>query len=166
MSNSRTSKPVKSPYITAAGYKVLEAEAKGLWKRRAEVTKALAASAAEGDRSENAEYIYRKKELREIDRRIRYLQKRMPDLRIVDSVPVDRARIFFGAWVTLSDEQNIELAFRIVGPDELDPKRGLISMDAPLAKAMMGRTVDDEVFVRTPGGHKRYWILEVSYEAL
>jgi transcription elongation factor GreB len=90
----------------------------------------------------------------------------MPDLRIVDSVPADRSRIFFGAWVTLSDEQNIDMAFRVVGPDELDPKRGLISMDAPLARAMMGRTVDDEVVVITPGGPKRYWILKVSYEAL
>ncbi len=144
---------------------MLEGETKALWKRRSEVTRALSAAAAEGDRSENAEYIYRKKELREIDWRIRYLQKRMPDLRIVDSAPTDRARIFFGAWVNLSDEQGIEMAFRIVGPDELDPKRGLISMDAPLARALLGRAVDDEVVVRTPGGQKRYWIMEVSYES-
>jgi transcription elongation factor GreB len=98
------SKPVKSPYITAEGYRVLEGETKVLWRRRAEVTKALTAAAAEGDRSENAEYIYRKKELREIDRRIRYLQKRMPDLRIVDSTPTDQARIFFGRWVSWSTE--------------------------------------------------------------
>ena len=159
------SKPSKSPYITAEGYRVLEGETKALWKRRAEVTKALSAAAAEGDRSENAEYIYRKKELREIDRRIRYLQKRMPDLRIVDTVPTDKARIFFGAWVNLSDEQGVETVFRVVGPDELDPKRGLISMDAPLARAVLGRVVDDEVVVRTPGGEKRYWIMELRYEA-
>jgi len=145
---------------------VLEGETKAIWKRRAEVTRALSAAAAEGDRSENAEYIYRKKELREIDWRIRYLQKRMPDLRIVDSAPTDRARIFFGAWVTLSDEQDVDMVFRIVGPDELDPKRGLVSMDAPLARAMMGRSVDDEVVVQAPGGQKRYWILDVSYDPL
>ena len=159
------SKPVKSPYITAEGYRVLEGETKALWRRRAEVTKALTAAAAEGDRSENAEYIYRKKELREIDRRVRYLQKRMPDLRIVDSTPTEQARIFFGAWVNLSDEQGVEMAFRVVGPDELDPKRGLISMDAPLARAVLGRIVDDEVVVRTPGGQKRYWIIEVGYDS-
>ena len=165
MSPEQVSKPAKSPYITAEGYRVLEGETKALWKRRAEVTRALSAAAAEGDRSENAEYIYRKKELREIDWRIRYLQKRMPDLRIVDSAPTDRARIFFGAWITLSDEQDVDMAFRIVGPDELDPKRGLVSMDAPLARAMMGRSVDDEVVVQAPGGQKRYWILEVSYDS-
>ena len=161
--DSGASRPGKSPYITEKGYRLLEGESKRLWKRRTEVTKALAAAAAEGDRSENAEYVYRKKELREIDRRIRYLQKRMPDLRVVTTAPTDQSRVFFGARVSLSDKEGTELTYRIVGPDELDPKQGLISMDAPMARAMLGRSVDDEVVVHTPEGRKRYWVLEVSY---
>lgn len=153
----------QSPYITADGYAVLEQELKALWVRRAEVTRALSAAAAEGDRSENAEYIYRKKELREIDRRIRYLQKRLPDLTVVDSTPSDPNRIFFGAWVTLEDAQGKEHTYRIVGPDEFNPQTGWISMDSPMAKALMKRGVDDEVVVATPQGEVRYYVVEVRY---
>ncbi len=163
MGRYRPPQPRSSPYITRAGYEALQAESKALWIRRRDVTKALAAAAAEGDRSENAEYIYRKKELREIDRRIRYLQKRMPDLKIVDTVPANPEQIFFGAWITLEDEDGIELVYRIVGPDELDADKGWISMDAPLAKALLKRFVDDEVQVRSPGGERTYIIIEVSY---
>ncbi len=141
----------------------MQAESKALWVRRRDVTKALAAAAAEGDRSENAEYIYRKKELREIDRRIRYLQKRMPDLKIVDTVPPNPEQIFFGAWVTMEDDAGVEMVYRIVGPDELDADRGWISMDAPLAKVLLKRFVDDEVRVRSPGGERTYIIIAVSY---
>ncbi len=163
MGRYRPPQPRSSPYITRDGYEVLQAESKVLWIRRRDVTKALAAAAAEGDRSENAEYIYRKKELREIDRRIRYLQKRMPDLKIVDSTPANREQIFFGAWVTLEDEAGVEVIYRIVGADELDSERGWISMDAPLAQAMLKRCVDDEVRVRSPGGERGYIIVAVSY---
>jgi transcription elongation factor GreB len=163
MSRYRPPQPKASPYITAPGFLRLQDELKALWQRRAEVTRALSAAAAEGDRSENAEYIYRKKELREIDRRIRYLQKRLPDLQIVDQSPSDPTRIFFGAWVRLEDAHGEIQEYRIVGPDEFDPKRGWISMDAPLARALLRRAVDEEVQVETPQGSRSYWILAVRY---
>jgi len=156
--------PIRSsPYITQEGFAALELESARLWKRRSEVTRALAAAAAEGDRSENAEYIYRKKELREIDRRIRYLQRRMPDLKVVREAPSERERVFFGAWVTLEDEDGRELRYRLVGPDEIDSEKGYISMDSPLAQALLRKRVDEEVLVSTPGGERRYWVLDVEY---
>ena len=164
MGRYRPPAPKSSPYITKDGYLRLQEEEKALWKRRADVAKALAAAAAEGDRSENAEYIYRKKELREIDRRIRYLQKRLPDLKVVDSTPTDTQRVFFGAWVTLEDEDGMEHTYRIVGADELDPERGWISMDSPLARAMMKKTLDDELLVSTPKGETAYYILAINYQ--
>jgi transcription elongation factor GreB len=142
----------------------MQAEDKALWLRRRDVTKALAAAAAEGDRSENAEYIYRKKELREIDRRIRYLQKRMPDLKIVDTVPPNEEQVFFGAWVILEDESGNRQDYRIVGADELNPEKGWISVDAPLAKALLKKFVDDEVQVQTPSGTCNYLIVDVAYK--
>ena len=153
----------KSAYITPEGFASLQAEQQGLWKRRAEVTQALSAAAAEGDRSENAEYIYRKKELRELDRRIRYLQKRLPDLTVVSAQAGDRSRVYFGAWVSLEDEAGKESTYRIVGPDEFDLGRGWISMDSPLARALMKKTVDDEAQVETPAGLALYYVLAVSY---
>ena len=152
-----------SPYITAAGLARLQQESRDLWKRRAEVTKALAAAAAEGDRSENAEYIYRKKELREIDRRIRYLQKRIPDLKVVDGPPSNPEQIFFGAWVTLEKDHREEVVYRIVGADEFNPQQGWISLDSPLARALLKKTLDDEVTVETPLGSNHYCVLDVRY---
>jgi transcription elongation factor GreB len=152
-----------SPYITGDGYAVLQAELQDIWERRRHVTAALSAAAAEGDRSENAEYIYRKKELREIDRRIRYLQKRMPDLKVVTESPAESSRIFFGAWVTLEDSQGVEHEYRIVGPDEFDPAKGYISMDSPLARALLKKAVDDEIEVKLPAGLAHYFILRVRY---
>jgi len=142
-----------SPYITAEGYARLEAEQAELWSRRQEVTRALAAAAAEGDRSENAEYIYRKKELRELDRRIRYLQKRMPALKIVRAVG-DTRRVYFGARVTIEDERGQEFGYRLVGPDEIDRRDEYISVDSVMARALLGRTVDETVLINT-GGHRR-----------
>jgi transcription elongation factor GreB len=165
MGRYRPPQPRSSPYITRDGYEMLQAEDKALWLRRRGVTKALAAAAAEGDRSENAEYIYRKKELREIDRRIRYLQKRMPDLKIVERVPDNQDQVFFGAWVTLEDAAGCEVTYRIVGADELDADQGWISLDSPLAKALLKRQVDDEVQVQTPSGMRRYIIVAVRYSA-
>ncbi|MDH5180222.1 MAG: transcription elongation factor GreB [Gammaproteobacteria bacterium] len=163
MSRYRPPQPKSSPYITADGYRALEAESKALWKRRAEVTRALAAAAAEGDRSENAEYIYRKKELAGIDRRIRYLQKRLPDLTIVDHVPHNPAQIFFGAWVTLEDEQGKECCYRIVGADEIAVDPRYISLDSPMAGALLKKMSDDEVSVTTPQGERRFIVTNVSY---
>ncbi len=163
MGRYRPPAPKKSPYITPEGFRRLQLESKALWERRAHVTKALSAAAAEGDRSENAEYIYRKKELREIDRRIRYLQKRLPDLKVVSQTPAQQERVFFGAQVTLEAADGSEENYRIVGPDEAEPKQGHISMDSPLARALLKRCIDDEVHVRTPTGDKTYAILEVAY---
>ena len=154
----------RSPYITRPGFEALQAESRALWVRRRDVTKALAAAAAEGDRSENAEYIYRKKELREIDRRIRYLQRRLPELKVVDQSPVNRDQVYFGAWVTLETADANEVTYRIVGGDEFEPKRNWISVDAPLARALLKRLVDDTVSVQTPAGEARYNILAVRYE--
>lgn len=164
MSRYRPPAPKKSAYITAEGYAALQAELQGLWKRRAEVTAALSAAAAEGDRSENAEYIYRKKELRELDRRIGYLQRRIPDLTVVSEPAADRSRVFFGAWVRVENEEGREATYRIVGPDEFDAARGYISVDSPLARALMKKQVDDETTVETPSGSAVYFVLEIAYQ--
>lgn len=138
-----------------------------LWKkRRPEVTKALAAAAAEGDRSENAEYIYRKKELREIDARVRYLRKRLDGIVVVDRVPDDQDKVFFGAWVRLEDTTGNEYIYRIIGPDELEPSLGYISMDSPMGKALLGKSLDDEFILRLPEGEAEYVITEVSYDRI
>lgn len=163
MSRWRPPRPKSSPYITADGYRVLEGELKQLWERRQHVTAALAAAAAEGDRSENAEYIYRKKELREIDRRIHYLQKRLPSLTVVTEKPANRDQVFFGAWVTLENMAGEETTYRIVGADEIDTSGGLISLDSPLARALMKKHLDDEVVVRHAEQEKRYYIVEIRY---
>lgn len=135
-----------------------------LWtKRRPEVTRALAAAAAEGDRSENAEYIYRKKELREIDARVRYLRKRLDGIVVVDRVPDDKDKVYFGAWVRLEDDAGNESVFRVVGPDEFDPTLGYISMDSPMGKALIGKSLDDAFTLRLPEGEAEYVITEVSY---
>ena len=164
MSRWRPASPKSSPYITAEGAIRLEAELKALWERRADVTQHLAAAAAEGDRSENAEYIYRKKELREIDRRLRYLQKRLPSLTVVRELPGNRNRVFFGAWVTLEDEDGQESTFRIVGADEIDTHQGWISVDSPMARALLKKAVGDEVTVTTPSGPATWFIIGVRYE--
>ena len=143
---------------------MLQAEEKEIWRKRAEVTRALSAAAAEGDRSENAEYIYRKKQLREIDRRIRYLQKRLPGLNVVDRVG-NEDLVFFGARVTLETEDGGELEYRIVGPDEIDSdsSRGYISVDSPMARALLKKAVDDEVVVDTGGVSRKYFITGIHY---
>ncbi len=164
MSRWRPPSPRSSPYITAAGAQRLESELKALWERRADVTRHLAAAAAEGDRSENAEYIYRKKELREIDRRIRYLQKRLPSLTVVSQLPGNRERIFFGAWVTLEDTAGEESTYRIVGADEIGTQQGWISVDSPMARALLKKAVGDEVQVQTPSGPATWFIAGVRYE--
>ena len=145
MGRYRAPQPVGSKYITAEGHRKLQEEHDYLWKKkRPEVTRILAAAAAEGDRSENAEYIYRKKELREIDSRVRFLRKRLDNMVIVDRIPADRDKVYFGAWITLENETGQEVTYRVVGPDEIDPKRGYISMDSPMGKALLGKNLDDE----------------------
>lgn len=151
-----------SPYITAEGYALLEQELKHIWKRRKHVTSALATAAAEGDRSENAEYIYRKKELREIDRRVHYLQKRMPKLKIVTQVG-DKHRIFFGALVTIEDEEGSQTSYRIVGPDEIGREENYISIDSPMSKALLGKLIGDEAIVKTATKEKIYFVATIDY---
>lgn len=164
MSRWRPPSPKSSPYITAEGARRLESELKALWDRRADVTRHLAAAAAEGDRSENAEYIYRKKELREIDRRLRYLQKRLPALTVVDQLPGNRQRVFFGAWVTLENEDGEESTFRIVGADEIDPGQGWISIDSPMARALLKKSIDEEIQVSAPSGLASWFVIDIRYE--
>jgi len=163
MSRYRPPQPPSSLYITPEGYTALDDELKALWKHRHGVVEALSAAAAEGDRSENAEYIYRKKELRGIDRRIRYLQKRLPDFKVVHDKPVTSDRIFFGAWVTLEDDGGKAIIYRIVGADETDPKPGFISIDSPMAKALLKKEIGDEVKVQTPEGELCLYVCAIRY---
>lgn len=162
MSRWRPPAPKSSPYITPEGYATLEKEVKSLWKKRRIVNDALSAAAKEGDRSENAEYIYRKKEQAGIDRRIRYLQKRLPDLKVIDQVG-NRDQIFFGAFITLETENGDECTYRIVGPDETDAKLGYISIDSPLSRGLLKKHVDDEAIVEIAGEKKNYLVIDIKY---
>jgi len=155
--------PRKS-YITPEGAKKLRSELEQLWTvERPRVTQEVADAAAQGDRSENAEYIYGKRRLREIDRRVRFLSKRLDAVTIVSEAPSDPKRAFFGAWVTLEDEDGEEVTYRIVGPDESDVDKGWISMEAPVAKALLGKRDGDEVLVRRPKGDITYTIVGIRY---
>ena len=153
-----------SSYITPEGFEHMQAEFEDLWKNeRPKVTEAVSIAAALGDRSENADYIYGKKRLREIDSRIHFLRKRLDDLTVVRDAPLRSDKIFFGAWVTLEDDDGEETCYRIVGPDEFDLASGKLSMDAPLARAMLGKRLDDEVLVSTPTGEKCYYVCAIHY---
>jgi len=164
MSRYRVPQQPGSKYITPEGKKRLSDEFEFLWReKRPAVTAALAAAAAEGDRSENAEYIYRKKQLREIDSRIHHLKDRLEHIKVVDSRPDNEAQVFFGAWVRLEDEEGNISEYRIVGPDEFDPAQNLISMDAPMARALMKKSEGDEVMVKRPKGDTMFVIRKVQY---
>ena len=164
MTRYRPPQPKSSPYITPEGAARLRDELDRLWRvERPEVVRALADAAAEGDRSENAEYTYRKKQLGGIDRRIRHLRRRLGVLKLVDRSPVGTEQVFFGAWVTVEDEAGAESRFRIVGPDEFDHAPGYISMDAPLARALMKRVPGDEVTLELATGRKTWLLVDVSY---
>lgn len=162
MGRWRPPAPSASAYITPAGFEALQKELDEQWRRRRDVVKALAAAAAEGDRSENAEYIYRKKELGGIDRRIHYLQKRLPELNIVRATPATDT-VYFGAVVELRDTADELLTYRIVGPDEADTSSGAISMDSPLAKALLGKQAGDEVLVATAEKTSALHIVSIRY---
>jgi transcription elongation factor GreB len=155
----------KKSYITPDGAKALRDELEQLWtKERPRVTQEVADAAAQGDRSENAEYIYGKRRLREIDRRVRFLSKRLDALTIVAEAPGDASRVFFGAWVQLEDEDGACVEYRIVGPDESNADKGWISMEAPVARALMGRRDGDDVLVRRPKGDITYTITRIRYK--
>ncbi|MEM9071912.1 MAG: transcription elongation factor GreB [Myxococcota bacterium] len=166
MARIRKPRPKQSPYITPEGYERYRKELAFLWKdERPKVTQGVADAAAEGDRSENAEYIYGKKRLRQIDARIRFLTKRLDEVKVVE--PGERIaedKVFFGAWVRVEDEDGEVAEYRIVGPDEPDMHPSYVSMDAPIGKALLGKRLDDEVTVKRPKGDLLLTILEVQYE--
>jgi len=165
MSRYRPPQPKGSKFITPVGAQRLRSELDHLWRvLRPQVTQAVQEAAAQGDRSENAEYIYGKRQLREIDRRVRFLRQRLDGMVVVDKPPSDSRKVFFGAWVTLEDDQGNEFEYRIVGPDEFDAESGYISMDAPLGRALLRKGIDDEVKVEVPGGVKEYVVVDVRYE--
>ena len=165
MTRWRPPPPRSTAIITRGGFGKLKAELDHLWRElRPEVVRALAAAAAEGDRSENAEYTYRKKQLGEIDRRVRYLSKRIPSLKIAEGMPGDVHAIFFGATFEIENLGSGETArYRIVGPDETDARLGYISVDSPLARAALKKHADEEFEAELPGGKARFVVLTVQY---
>ncbi len=155
----------KARYITPEGARALREELDYLWRqKRPRVTQAVSEAAALGDRSENAEYIYGKKQLREIDRRVRFLRKRLDVLRIIDSSERKDTRVYFGAWIRVEDEAGRQETYRIVGPDEIDLGSGLISVESPMARALLGKSAGDEVAVHRPAGKAHYYLRGVSYQ--
>jgi len=154
-----------STYITPEGERRLREELHQLWKvERPQVTNAVHEAAKNGDRSENGDYIYGKRRLREIDSRVRFLNKRLDELKVIDQTPTDTSKIYFGAWVCLEDEAGREQRWRIVGPDEFDLPRGKLSMDSPLARSLLGKGLDDEIQVQSPSGQKVYYVTAISYQ--
>lgn len=164
MGRYRAPLPKSSPYITKQGAQALDAELKQLWKiERPQVTVAVQDAAKNGDRSENGDYIYGKKRLREIDSRVRYLSKRLEDLQIIDRLPDNSATIYFGAWVTVANSAGEETELRIVGADEIGTHNGYISVDSPMARALLGKVVTNDTVVTTPNGQERWLIVAVRY---
>jgi transcription elongation factor GreB len=164
MSRYRPPRRRGSAYITPEGEKALRAELQQLWKvERPEVTSAVHEAAKNGDRSENGDYIYGKRRLREIDSRVRFLNKRLDELQIVDRPPGDTTKVYFGAWVTLEDECGEEQRWRIVGPDEFDLANRKLSMDSPMARSLLGKRLDDEVAVHSPSGQRQFYITAIDY---
>jgi transcription elongation factor GreB len=156
--------PKRSAYITAEGAKKLRAELDQLWTvERPRVTQEVADAAAQGDRSENAEYIYGKRRLREIDRRVRFLSKRLDEVKVVNEPPTDPKRVHFSAYVSVEDEDGVEKTYRIVGADESDMSKGFISIDSPVARALIGKREGDEVTIKVPKGDVVYTIIGVEY---
>lgn len=163
---SRYRKPISwgSPYITAEGEKILREELHQLWKvERPQVTLAVHEAAKNGDRSENGDYIYGKKRLREIDSRVRYLTKRIEQLKVIDHTPAETTRVYFGAWVTIENSAGEEAIYRIVGPDEFNISERLLSMDSPLAKNMLGKRIDDNFYLELNGKKNEFVITRIEY---
>ena len=156
---------MKTNLITREGYDKLKKELDFLWREeRPEVTKKVTWAASLGDRSENADYQYNKKRLREIDRRVRYLRKRLEQVKVVDYSPQQDGKIFFGAFVEIENDDGETKAFRIVGPDEIYGRNDYISIDSPMARALLNKEVDDEVEVNTPAGKKEWFVNSIRYQ--
>jgi transcription elongation factor GreB len=167
MSENKEKKPLpkRAHLITPRGAQQMQDELDFLWRKdRPVVTQQVSDAAKLGDRSENAEYIYGKKRLREIDRRVRYLRKRIEICEVVDRPPIDVGRIYFGAWIELEDDNEDLYRYRIVGEDEIDLPNHYISVDAPLARGLLGKRLDDEVEVRLPKGAVNYCIIAINYQ--
>ena len=167
MSRYRPPSPKSSPYITSQGAANMRTELRQLWKvERPQVTQVVHEAAKNGDRSENGDYIYGKRRLREIDSRVRYLTKRLENAKIIEDKPRDSSKVFFAAWVTVEDEKGNSLpqTFRLVGSDEIDPSLNWISIDSPMSKALVGKCLDDEVKVETPAGQRYFVITSICYE--
>ena len=167
MTENKEKKPLprRAHLITPRGEQQLQDELDFLWRKdRPVVTQQVSDAAKLGDRSENAEYIYGKRRLREIDRRVRFLVKRTEDLTIVYPNPQQAGKVFFGAWVKLINEDDHEVTYRVVGPDEWDVKQGEISIDSPMARALIGKQVDDEVVVQTPEGERVFDVIKIWYK--
>ena len=164
MGRYRPPRAPSSPYITGEGAKQLRDELRQLWKiERPQVTAVVHEAAKNGDRSENGDYIYGKRRLREIDSRVRYLTNRLEDVTIVDRIPQDTNKIYFGAWITLENDDGENICYRIVGADELDTSKGYISVDSPLAKALIGKYLDDEIAFTLHGQSHYYSIINIRY---
>ncbi|MFV8817780.1 transcription elongation factor GreB [Haliea sp. E17] len=165
MSRYRPPRKRGSRYITPEGEQTLRAELHQLWKvERPQVTAVVHEAAKNGDRSENGDYIYGKRRLREIDSRVRFLTKRLEELEVVSRTPDDTSRVRFGAWVTLEDEDGEEQRWRIVGPDEFDVKAGKLSMDSPLARALLGKGLDEEIRLHSPERGERFYVVtDIQY---
>lgn len=167
MSRWRPPREKGSKYITPEGERKLTKELQDLWKvERPHVVSKVAEAAAQGDRSENAEYIYGKIRLRQIDSRIRFLTKRLDGITVVSRIPDDQDKVYFGAFVTLEDEEGEEVVYRIVGPDEFNVTDGKLSMDSPLGKAMLGKRLEDEIKISSPKGVKVFYISKIRYEEI
>ncbi|MFL2856590.1 MAG: transcription elongation factor GreB [Pseudohongiellaceae bacterium] len=165
MSRYRPPQKPGAKYITGEGEKILKEELHQLWKvERPQVTQSVSEAAALGDRSENAEYIYGKKRLREIDRRVRYLSKRLEEVTVVSSPPDDQSKIYFGAYVTLKEDNGNEARYRLVGPDEIDPHKGYISIDSPMGTKLLGKSIDAELAIDSPTGTRNYFVIGIEYE--
>jgi len=164
MARQRPPQPRSSPYITPAGHARLKAELTRLWKEeRPEVTRKVKEAAAMGDRSENAEYIYGKRQLRQIDARVRFLSKRLDELTVVDRLPPDTSRVFFGAWVVLEEASGASHTYRLVGPDEFDADPRYISVDSPMARALLKKQAEDELDVGAGEQRRHYRVVSVAY---
>ena len=165
MSRYRPPQKPSAKYITDEGEKILKEELHQLWKvERPQVTQSVSEAAALGDRSENAEYISGKKRLREIDRRVRYISKRLEEVTVVSAPPDDQSKIYFGAYVTLEENNGKETRYRLVGPDEIDPRKGYISIDSPLGTQLLGKSIDAKLLIDLPTGARNYFVINIEYE--
>ena len=165
MSRYRPPRPKSSPYITPEGAANIRSEIRQLWKvERPEITQIVHEAAKNGDRSENGDYIYGKRRLREIDSRVRFLTKRLEEMKIIEDKPRDPSKVFFSAWVTIMDQSDkTSEYYRLVGPDEIEASKNLISVDSPMSQALLGKSIGEEIVVKTPSGERYLKITDIKY---